>query len=92
MSLDLNRAGQIVEQNKDDLLTKAMNFVVSRPNELLATILVGNNIANILASSITTVMVTRMVQSNAVGVATGIVTLVILIFGEAIPKSPTLSI
>ena len=87
MSLDLNRAGQIVEQNKDDLLTKAMNFVVSRPNELLATILVGNNIANILASSITTVMVTRIVQNNAVGVATGIVTLVILIFGEAIPKS-----
>lgn len=87
MCLDLNRAGQIIEQNKGDLNTKAMTFVVSRPNELLATILVGNNIVNILASSLTTVMATRIMQNNAVGAATGIVTIIILIFGEAIPKS-----
>ena len=66
---------------------RALAFTVSHPNELLATILVGSNIANILAASLSTAVAARFFENNAVGVATGLVTIVILVFGETIPKA-----
>jgi putative hemolysin len=64
-----------------------MAFMILRPSELLATILVGNNIANILAGSITTSMTAQYTGSNIIGIALGITTVVIIIFGELIPKT-----
>ena len=55
--------------------------------KLLSTILVGNNLVNIVASSLTTTLMIRLFGSTAVGIATGILTLVILIFGEITPKT-----
>lgn len=57
------------------------------PHKLLSTILIGNNIVNIAASSLATALAIDFFQSNAVGIATGIMTVVILIFGEIFPKS-----
>jgi putative hemolysin len=54
---------------------------------LLTTILIGNNLVNISASSIATSLAIFYFKSNAVGIATGIMTLLILIFGEIFPKS-----
>jgi len=54
---------------------------------LLTTILIGNNLVNIGASAIATAIAISMFQSNAVGIATGTMTLLILIFGEIFPKS-----
>jgi putative hemolysin len=85
MSLGLDRARQIMDEGGSK--SKAMHFMVERPNELLATILVGNNIVNILAASLTTSIATRIFESDAVGISTGVVTLMILIFGEIIPKT-----
>ena len=56
-------------------------------HKTLITILVGNNFVNIAASALTTVMMTEYVGSAAVGLATGVLTLIILIFGEVVPKS-----
>lgn len=56
-------------------------------HKTLITILVGNNLVNIAASAITTVVMTEYFQSAAVGITTGLLTLVILIFGEVVPKS-----
>jgi len=53
----------------------------------LITILVGNNFVNIMAASLTTVLFTQMFDSSAVGLATGILTIIVLIFGEIVPKS-----
>lgn len=53
---------------------------------LITTILIGNNIANILATSIATMVFTQMFGSAGVGVATGLMTLLILVFGEVAPK------
>ena len=53
----------------------------------LITILVGNNFVNIAAAALTTVIVTERYGSTAVGAATGILTLLVLIFGEIVPKS-----
>ncbi len=57
------------------------------PHRLLSTILIGNNIVNVGASALATAITLNLVTSNAVGIATGIMTLLILIFGEIFPKS-----
>lgn len=55
--------------------------------KLLSAILIGNNIVNIFASSLTTVLCTKVFGSRFIGLATGILTLLILIFGEITPKT-----
>lgn len=55
--------------------------------KLLSAILIGNNVVNIAASSLTTVLCTKLFGSAFVGVAAGILTLLILIFGEITPKT-----
>ncbi len=57
------------------------------PHRLLSTILIGNNIVNVGASALATAITINLVDSNAVGIATGVMTLMILIFGEIFPKS-----
>ncbi len=54
---------------------------------LLGTILVGNNLINIGASALATVVATDIFGSAGVGIATGVMTLFVLIFGELTPKS-----
>jgi len=57
------------------------------PHRLLSTILIGNNLVNVGAAALATAITIEMMASNAVGIATGIMTALILIFGEIIPKS-----
>ncbi len=57
------------------------------PHRLLSTILIGNNFVNVGASAIATAITIDLVASHAVGIATGIMTFLILIFGEIFPKS-----
>src|SRR5210317_2229162 len=56
-------------------------------HRLLSTILIGNNIVNVGASALATAVTLKLVSHNAVGIATGIMTFLILIFGEIFPKS-----
>jgi putative hemolysin len=57
------------------------------PHRLLSTILIGNNLVNVGAAALATAMMLELVASNAVGIATGVMTALILVFGEIIPKS-----
>jgi CBS domain containing-hemolysin-like protein len=57
------------------------------PHRLLSTILIGNNLVNVGAAALATSMMIQLVASNAVGFATGVMTALILVFGEIIPKS-----
>ncbi len=57
------------------------------PERLLITILIGNNVANIGAASVATYAATEAFGSAGVGIATGIMTLLVLFFGEITPKS-----
>ncbi len=59
----------------------------NNPRRLLVTILIGNNIVNIGASSLATVIASEYFDSGAVGITIGVMTLVILLVGEIIPKS-----
>ena len=57
------------------------------PHRLLSTILIGNNLVNVGAAALATAVMIELVASNAVGIATGVMTALILVFGEIIPKS-----
>lgn len=61
--------------------------VIDDSGKMLSAILIGNNIVNILASSLATVLATRLLGSKGVGIATGVLTLLILVFGEITPKT-----
>ena len=60
--------------------------LIDNPSKLLSTILIGNNIVNLTASSITTVLASQ-IGGYATGIGTGLLTLFILIFGEITPKT-----
>lgn len=64
----------------------ALAELKANPERLLATILIGNNIVNILAASIATAMALDLFGSQGVAYATGAMTLLVLIFGEITPK------
>lgn len=61
--------------------------LLSRPDRLLGTILVGNNFVNILASSIATVLAMQLWGEAGIAIATIGLTIVLLIFGEITPKT-----
>jgi len=57
------------------------------PHRLLSTILIGNNVVNVGAASLATSVTIELIPNHAVGVATGIMTFLVLVFGEVLPKS-----
>ena len=61
--------------------------VIDQYGNMLSTILIGNNIVNISASAMATTLAIRIFGNYAVGFATGILTIVVLIFGEIVPKT-----
>ena len=61
--------------------------VIEDPAKMLSTILIGNNIVNLSASSLMTTLTLRLFGNAAVGIATGVLTLLILVFGEITPKT-----
>lgn len=61
--------------------------ILDNKSKLISAILIGNNIVNISASSLMTSLVIRLWGNAAVGIGTGILTLLVLIFGEIVPKT-----
>jgi len=85
VSLSDIRIQHLLEEKKRGIsLVKTLKDNYQR---LIITILVGNNLVNIAASSIATSIAIDIFKSNGIGIAVGIMTLVILIFGEIIPKN-----
>lgn len=66
--------------------SKLAASLAKQPDMLITTILIGNNIVNVSASALTTTYVISLWGNTAVGIGTGILTLLILIFGEITPK------
>ena len=85
----LNRARLKAEADRGDKRSAEVLKLVSDFDKLLSTLLIGNNIVNIAASSIGTVTFIRLLNDSDKGasVSTVVVTVVVLIFGEINPKS-----
>lgn len=61
--------------------------IIEDQGKMLSAILIGNNVVNLSASSLSTILAADLFGSKSVGVATGILTLLILVFGEITPKT-----
>jgi len=72
------------KKTKSLLLIKRMK---DDPHRLLSSILIGNNLVNVGAAALATSVTINMFPNYAVGISTGIMTFLILVFGEVIPKS-----
>ena len=79
------RIQSLAEQG--DKRAKILLTVIEDSGKLLSTILIGNNIVNISASSLATALTMRLFGNAAVSISTGILTLLVLIFGEITPKT-----
>jgi putative hemolysin len=66
---------------------KLIHKMKENPHRLLSTILIGNNLANIASAALATAFALKLFPNKAVGIATGVMTILILIFGEIVPKS-----
>ncbi len=66
---------------------KRVENLLNRPDRLIGLILIGNNLVNILASAIATILGMRIYGDIGVAIATGVLTLVILVFAEVTPKT-----
>lgn len=85
MSLNRYRLRHLADQNHRS--AKAALRLLSRPEKLIGVILLGNNLVNILAASIATVIGIRLYGDTGVGIASLVLTVVILVFAEVTPKT-----
>lgn len=83
----VNKIHIMSRANMGNRRAKTLLKIIDNPGKLLSTILVGNNIVNLSASSLATTWTTRVFGNAFVGVATGILTLLVLLFGEITPKT-----
>lgn len=85
LSLPHEKAKQIAEEHGLD--SWAMKRWLVMPNDILTTILVGNNFVNILIASLSTNITERFFSNDALAISVGVTTMMILLFGEIAPKT-----
>ena len=85
--LSVNKIRMRTLAEDGDKRAKTVEKLLSNTNALLSTILVGNNLVNILATSLTTSIAIAIFGNSGIGIATAVVTILILIFSEITPKS-----
>ncbi|MCI8669123.1 MAG: HlyC/CorC family transporter [Lachnospiraceae bacterium] len=74
----------IEEGNKKAVI---VDKIINNQGKMLSAILIGNNLVNIIASALATILAQNLFGQYAVSFATGLLTIVVLIFGEITPKS-----
>ncbi|MFV9616486.1 MAG: hemolysin family protein [Gammaproteobacteria bacterium] len=85
VALSMGRVEALVKEGR--IGSAALYRLKKDPSQMLSTILIGNNLVNIAASALATVIATREFGSVGPGIAVGLLTLFILVFGEITPKS-----
>lgn len=82
----VNRLRIKTKAKEKDPNAKLVLYIIDNFNDALSTILICNNLVNIVASAITTLIAIDLVGNNATLLATIVMTVIILIFGEITPK------
>jgi len=72
---------------KKEKFSALVEHLLKKPRRLLITILIGSNLVNIFTAAIATQLALSLYGSRGVGIATGVVTLLVLVFGEIFPKT-----
>jgi CBS domain containing-hemolysin-like protein len=85
VSISLARAEALQREGRPG--ANALHQLKTDPARMLITILIGNNVVNIAASALATVVATERLGHIGPGVAVGVLTILILVFGEITPKS-----
>ncbi|MEO5326747.1 MAG: hemolysin family protein [Magnetococcus sp. THC-1_WYH] len=85
ISLSKMRLEALIREGRSG--SKALRELKQNPNRMLIVLLIGNNVVNIAASAIGTVLATHYFGDLGPGLAVGLLTLLILIFGEITPKA-----
>jgi len=85
MSLNRYRLKHLKNQHHKG--AKRASKLLARPDRLIGLILIGNNLVNLMASAIATVIAIRLYGDAGIAIATLLLTLVILIFAEITPKT-----
>ncbi|MGO1246500.1 MAG: HlyC/CorC family transporter [Oceanisphaera sp.] len=85
MSLNRYRLRHLAQNKHKSALR--VETLLSRPDRLIGLILIGNNLVNILASAIATLIAIRLFGDYGVAIATVALTIVVLIFAEVTPKT-----
>ena len=85
MSLNRYRLKHLADNNHSG--AKRAQALLSRPDRLIGLILIGNNLVNIFATSLATIIALRLYGDAGVAIAGVLLTLVILLFAEVTPKT-----
>ena len=85
VSLSMARAESLFKEGRRG--ANALYLLKKDPSRMLITILIGNNVVNIAASAMATVIATDYFGDSGPGIAVGVLTILILVFGEITPKS-----
>lgn len=85
VSIRKSRVEQLVKQKVRG--AKALQKLKSDPGRMMASVLLGNNLVNVTAAAIATQMALRLFGDQGVSIVIGILTFVILVFGEITPKT-----
>ncbi|MCU7804485.1 MAG: hemolysin family protein [Candidatus Thiodiazotropha sp. (ex Lucinoma borealis)] len=85
VTLSMARAESLYKEGRRG--AHALYLLKKDPSRMLITILIGNNVVNIAASAMATVIATDYFGDSGPGIAVGVLTILILVFGEITPKS-----
>lgn len=86
-----SKARMLTLEKEKDSRAKRVNFLIADRESLIGAILLGNNLVNILAASLASAMFLAMFGEAGVPIATLVMTLLVLIFAEVLPKTYALS-
>ncbi|MCW1873905.1 MULTISPECIES: HlyC/CorC family transporter [Erwiniaceae] len=85
--MTLNRYKLRHQAKNGDRAARRVEKLLRRPDRLISLVLIGNNLVNILASALGTIVGMRLYGDAGVAIATGILTFLVLVFAEVLPKT-----
>ncbi|SUG64813.1 hemolysin [Salmonella enterica subsp. enterica] len=85
MTLNRYRLRHMAKQGNRS--AKRVEKLLRKPDRLISLVLIGNNLVNILASALGTIVGMRLYGDAGVAIATGVLTFVVLVFAEVLPKN-----
>ncbi|WP_411703589.1 HlyC/CorC family transporter [Edaphovirga cremea] len=85
--MTLNRYRLRHQVKQGNRAARRVEKLLTHPDRLISLVLIGNNLVNILASALATIVGIRLYGDAGVAIATGILTFVILLFAEVLPKT-----